>query len=621
MNHLLNNSLLSNLGTEFWILSIFVFSLLGTYSVFPTIIFLSHKKNLMATPVERSSHVKKTPTLGGVGIFIGVSIPTILYSCLFENHYNQAVIGALILLFFLGIKDDLSALSARTKFLGQTVASLMVILLTDIRLVSFDGILGINGLNYIFSVCFTLFVFLLIINAFNLIDGLDGLAGTVAIYFSLAVGLFFYANDQVYFSIVAFALLGALISFLFFNFSAKKKIFMGDTGSMIVGFLIAYLGIVLMSTPTIVSYSSFFNNKPVLIISLFFYPLLDTLRIFFVRIFILRKSPFAADKNHIHHKLLEKGYRHWQVTVLIAVFTSILLVFYFSFNHHDINTHLHLTILLGGALYFSPFILKLKPMKRLKNNKKILAILVVLQLSFSCTTKKEVLYFQNIDQSKLGSTTMVEPKIETNDIISVKISAIDPEAARIYNIELLDGINTTQQVETLRLKSYLVNTEGNITLPVLGVLQVTDKTSTELEKFLTDKLEKEGHLKNPVVIVRVLNAKVTILGEVRTPGTFTYTEKNLTLLQALGLAGDLTINGQRTDVLLIRQENNNKTITHIDLTKSDWFNSPNYYVKQNDVIVVNPNTAKIKSAGIIGNPGTLISLFSLLLTAAILIKN
>jgi polysaccharide export outer membrane protein len=216
----------------------------------------------------------------------------------------------------------------------------------------------------------------------------------------------------------------------------------------------------------------------------------------------------------------------------------------------------------------------------------------------------------------------MDPKIESNDILSIKINSIDIESSKIYNLELLEGVvGGGQQPEIMRLKGYLVNNEGTITLPVLGILKVTDKTNTELEKFLTEKLKNEGQLKDPLVTVRVLNAKVTVLGEVRTPGTFTFTEKNLTLLQAIGLAGDLTINGQRTDILLIRQENNTKTITHIDLTSSEWFNSPSYFVKQNDVIVVNPNNAKIKSAGIIGNTGTLVSIVSLLLTAAILIKN
>jgi polysaccharide export outer membrane protein len=171
----------------------------------------------------------------------------------------------------------------------------------------------------------------------------------------------------------------------------------------------------------------------------------------------------------------------------------------------------------------------------------------------------------------------------------------------------------------LKLQSYLVDNSGKITLPVLAGMKVTDKSTEELELFLTNKLKNEGHLKNPIVVVRVLNSKITILGEVKLPGTYNFTEKNLTVLQAIGLAGDLTINGQRNDVMLIRHEENTKKIIHLDLTSTDLLNSPYYYISQNDVIVVNPNKAKVKSAGIIGNAGTLLSVFTLLLTTIILI--
>ena len=133
--------------------------------------------------------------------------------------------------------------------------------------------------------------------------------------------------------------------------------------------------------------------------------------------------------------------------------------------------------------------------------------------------------------------------------------------------------------------------------------------------------KSKGFLKNPVVVCRLLNAKFTVLGEVKSPGTYTFFENNLTLLQALGLAGDLTINGIRKKVTIIRTENGVQTYGTIDLTKSDWFKSPFYFVKPNDVIIVDPNTAKVKSAGIINNPGNFISILSVILTSIILIRN
>jgi polysaccharide export outer membrane protein len=122
-------------------------------------------------------------------------------------------------------------------------------------------------------------------------------------------------------------------------------------------------------------------------------------------------------------------------------------------------------------------------------------------------------------------------------------------------------------------------------------------------------------------LCRLLNAKFTVLGEVNNPGTFTYYENNLTLLQALGLAGDLTINGIRKKVTVIRTENGVQTYGSIDLTKSDWFTSPYYFVKPNDIIIIDPNTAKIKSSGLIGNPLNLISILSTILSSVIIIKS
>jgi polysaccharide export outer membrane protein len=258
--------------------------------------------------------------------------------------------------------------------------------------------------------------------------------------------------------------------------------------------------------------------------------------------------------------------------------------------------------------------MKLKPCSTSLKN---LALFIIVINFLSCTTKKEILYFQNSSKSTFDSK-IIDQKIESNDIISVKINSSNIEVSKIYNFDLIDV--AAQQISAIQLKNYLVNNEGNITLPILGIIKVTDKTMNELEQFLSKKLIDEGHLKDPTVIVRILNSKVTILGEVKMPGTYTFTEKNLTLLQAIGLAGDLTINGKREDIILIRQENNIKTISHINITSTDWFESSNYYIKQNDVIVVNPNNAKIKSGGLIGNASTFIAIVSLLLTGLLLIK-
>ncbi len=239
---------------------------------------------------------------------------------------------------------------------------------------------------------------------------------------------------------------------------------------------------------------------------------------------------------------------------------------------------------------------------------KLLLVFIVTNTFFSCSTKKDILYFQNSEQKNYQQAIRIDKNINIDDILSVKIYSLDIESSAPYNLASITDVG------------YLVDNSGKITLPVLGLITVIDKSTEELELFLTNKLITQGHLKNPTVVVRLLNSKITVLGEVNTPGTYNFTEKNITLLQVIGLAGDLTINGRRNDIMLIRQENDEKKIIHIDLTSTDWFSSPYYYIKPNDVIIVNPNEAKIKSAGLISSPSALLSIVSILLTSFLLIK-
>ena len=248
----------------------------------------------------------------------------------------------------------------------------------------------------------------------------------------------------------------------------------------------------------------------------------------------------------------------------------------------------------------------------------IIGALLILSFS-SCTAKKDVLYLKNNPASGSVNFKWSEIYIQPNDIISVKVTTEIPEMALPYNITspLENNIQGTQ----MQLHGYLVTNDGTINIPVLGVQKVTGLSLEKAEKQIQEALVSKGFLKNPVVVCRLLNAKFTVLGEVNSPGTFTYYENNLTLLQALGLAGDLTINGIRKKVTIIRTENGVQTYGSIDLTKSDWFTSPYYFVKPNDIIIIDPNTAKVKSAGLIGNPLNLISILPTLLSSVIIIKS
>ena len=236
----------------------------------------------------------------------------------------------------------------------------------------------------------------------------------------------------------------------------------------------------------------------------------------------------------------------------------------------------------------------------------------------SCATKKDVLLFQ--DKSKLNLPISYQaPKIEINDILSIQINTLQPELSVPYNLMQQNANSANIQIESLKLQGYLVSPDGAVNFPVLGTIQVAGKTTQELEVFIKTILVQGGHLVSPTVNVRLLNGKVTILGEVSRPGTYGFTEQNISVLQALGLAGDLTIRGKRKEVLLIREEAGQRSYTTIDLTQTNWFDSPYYYVRPNDVLVINPNTARVKNAGFVSEPATLLGMASVLLSMIVLL--
>lgn len=249
---------------------------------------------------------------------------------------------------------------------------------------------------------------------------------------------------------------------------------------------------------------------------------------------------------------------------------------------------------------------------------KVFVSFIVL-LFTSCATKKDMVYFNQSLPENNSQFQWSQIYIQSNDIINVRITADVPDLAVPYNI--VASQQNIGQAGNLQLQGYLVANDGTINIPILGIQKVSGLTLEQAEKQIQSSLIEKGYLKKPVVICRILNAKFTVLGEVNNPGTYTFYENSLTLLQALGLSGDLTINGVRKKIMIIRTENGKQTYGTIDLTKSDWFKSPFYFVKPNDVIIVDPNTAKVKSAGIINNPGNFISILSVILTSIILIRN
>ena len=251
-----------------------------------------------------------------------------------------------------------------------------------------------------------------------------------------------------------------------------------------------------------------------------------------------------------------------------------------------------------------------------------LTILFAIILS-SCATKSQLVYLKDSDKQNTYSKvdfSALKNTIEVGDILKIDVQTIVPEAAIPYN-KIITNNTSSQNLDVLKLEGYLVDDSKMINYPVLGKIGVDGLNENDLESKITQLLLEGNHLTNPTVKVRRVNSKFTVLGEVAKPGTYSYYDQHLNLFQALGYAGDLTIDGKRKDVKLIREENGTREVYTIELTKAELLNSSTYFIKNNDVIIVNPSFNKVKSAGFIGSPASVASIASLLLSITLLITN
>ena len=236
----------------------------------------------------------------------------------------------------------------------------------------------------------------------------------------------------------------------------------------------------------------------------------------------------------------------------------------------------------------------------------------------SCTTKKQMLYLQDLDKYANTTINYTSPKIQPNDILKIDVGDLNPLVAAPFNIN--NGTNNSQtSVEMMRLSGYLVNPQGTIMMPILNEVKVGGLTPANVEVKIKERLISENYLVNPTVQVRVLNNKFTILGEVNSPGVIAFSEESISLLDAIGLAKDLTYSAIRTDIQLIRESEGKRLVYHIDLTTASWMSNPNFRIRQNDVIVVTPNKLKANSGGVIKDPLQLIGIVASLAALIIVI--
>ncbi len=374
---------------------VFLTAFLIVFICTPSLIRVAIRKNLTDTPGDlRKLHTRSIPTLGGVMIFAGtlfsfaLLLPTIsnmiITGGLNSSQINGAIyqhaaevrmnwtdasqiindsnylIAAMLILFFIGIKDDIIGTAAVYKLLAHVIIGMILVLMGGIRITSFHGLFGIyNDIPYWASVFLSVFTYVVIINSINFIDGIDGLAAGIGLIGSAAFGMWFAFAHSPVLACLAFALCGSLGGFIIYNFS-PAKIFMGDSGSLIIGLILAVLGIKLIEfDPAQLPLNIARISRPLFVMSILAYPLIDALRIVIYRS-LKGTSPLAADRNHIHHALLDMNLSHRQISILLYGYTIIVTTL--SILLSDIDYTLAFAVV-GGIAVFGlqvPLIIKLR---------------------------------------------------------------------------------------------------------------------------------------------------------------------------------------------------------------------------------------------------------------------
>lgn len=324
----------SNLSFELLSLLIVFQSFIVSYLVIPRIISIVRTKNLMDKPNQRSSHKEKTPTMGGVAFFASL-LSSLYFLQVYDSHkLGLSLVIGLLILFYIGIKDDLVGVSPRTKIIGQMLSFIFVMDSNELSITSLNGFLGFYELPLWISYFLGIFIIISIVNAYNLIDGINGSASMVGIMIFSIFSYIFYQTEDYYFVLLSISSIGCLSAFLRYNISKKNSIFMGDTGSLLIGFVIGVCTLRFLNLP--IERLSMANinyyNKFVLVFIILYIPFVDTMRVFLIRI-LKHRSPFFADRNHIHHIMIDyMKLSHIQASLLLALFNLLVFIFFYIAN-------------------------------------------------------------------------------------------------------------------------------------------------------------------------------------------------------------------------------------------------------------------------------------------------
>ncbi len=330
----------------------------------PALIKVAVLKRLIDLPTEdRKIHKRAVPTIGGIIIYAATLFSFSLwyniddlheYADIYESVKEfKILVATSLVLFFVGVKDDIIGTSPVKKLFANILVGLILVLMGDIRITGLHGIFGVEEIPEWGSVFLSLFTYIVVVNAMNLIDGVDGLAAGVGFIASSVFGIWFIFANEYTLASLSFSLSGALLGFLIFNFS-PAKIFMGDSGSLIIGMFICVLSIKLIEFP-LQRLDNFWIHisKPIFVIAALSYPLTDTLRIFIIRA-AKGQSPFAADRNHLHHRLLDCGYSHVKTVIIIYVFSVMSVAI--SLLSYYLNPSLSLFAVVGFSILFILFV-------------------------------------------------------------------------------------------------------------------------------------------------------------------------------------------------------------------------------------------------------------------------
>ena len=329
-----------------------------TYYLIPKVLWVSKEKKLTAPVNDRSAHVFETPSFGGVAFFITLILIISLLQSLRLNYVGNHIIAAITILFMVGLKDDLVVSTARIKLIGQITAACFLVFSPEMQLNSLHGFWGVYEIPEILGYSMNVFIVVALINAYNLIDGIDGLASMLGIVIAGVYAYIFFETGNSYFVLISVTIVGVLAAFLRFNFSrGERKIFMGDSGSLVIGLLLAFLTlkILVMEPHTGLMQEGHSPANRILLISMvLFLPVFDTLRVMLLRL-IDKRSPFSADRNHIHHVLLDLGFSHFRASASLALLNLLVVAIYSYASTRLTNLWLSFGVVLIYALTFFIF--------------------------------------------------------------------------------------------------------------------------------------------------------------------------------------------------------------------------------------------------------------------------